>query len=60
VLLTDEIVAFPNTPISISQDRVDCVVKIDEIAMCRKSAKAPRVPRTTRESFDCPICGRCG
>ena len=50
VLLTDEIVAFPNTPISISQDRVDCVVKIDEIGdVSQISQGAARTTHDPRE-----------
>jgi len=50
VLLTDEIVAFPNTPISISQDRVDCVVKIDEVGdVSQISQGAARTTHDPRE-----------
>ncbi len=31
VLLTEELVAFPNHPASISQDRVDLIVKLDQV-----------------------------
>ncbi|HVN28642.1 MAG TPA: citrate lyase subunit alpha [Candidatus Binataceae bacterium] len=31
VLLADEVVDFPNCPISISQDRVDWIVKLDQV-----------------------------
>lgn len=50
VLLTDTIVDFPNTPISISQDRVDYVVKIDEVGdVSRISQGATRTTHDPRE-----------
>jgi citrate lyase subunit alpha/citrate CoA-transferase len=50
VLLTDTIVDFPNTPISISQDRVDYVVKIDEVGdVSRISLGAARTTNDPRE-----------
>ncbi|OWY39689.1 citrate lyase subunit alpha [Xenophilus sp. AP218F] len=50
VLLTDEIVAFPNVPVSISQDRVDYIVKVDEVGdPSRISVGAARVTSNPRE-----------
>ena len=50
VLLTDEIVGFPNTPVSISQDRVDYIVKMDDIGdPSRISVGAARVTSNPRE-----------
>jgi citrate lyase subunit alpha / citrate CoA-transferase len=50
VLLTDEIVGFPNVPVSISQDRVDHIVKVDEVGdPSRISVGAARVTSNPRE-----------
>jgi citrate lyase subunit alpha/citrate CoA-transferase len=50
VLLTDEIVGFPNVPVSISQDRVDYIVKVDEVGdPSRISVGAARVTSNPRE-----------
>jgi len=50
VLLTQEIVAFPNHPISISQDRVDLIVKLEEVGdPSLISTGAARVTRNPRE-----------
>lgn len=50
VLLTDEIVGFPNVPVSISQDRVDYIVKLDEVGdPSRISVGAARVTSNPRE-----------
>ena len=50
VMLTEEIVPFPNTPASISQDRVDFIVKIDEVGDPSKiSVGAARVTSNPRE-----------
>jgi len=50
VLLTEDIVAFPNHPASISQDRVDWIVKVDEVGDSKKiSVGAARVTNNPRE-----------
>ncbi len=50
VLLTDEIVDFPNSPVSISQDRVDYVVRIDQVGdVSRISLGAARTTQNPRE-----------
>ena len=50
VLLTEELVDFPNHPASISQDRVDLIVKLDEIGdPSRISVGAARVTNDPRE-----------
>jgi citrate lyase subunit alpha/citrate CoA-transferase len=50
VLLTDEIVGFPNVPVSISQDRVDYIVRVDEVGdPSRISVGAARVTSNPRE-----------
>jgi citrate lyase subunit alpha/citrate CoA-transferase len=50
VLLTDEIVGFPSVPVSISQDRVDYIVKVDEVGdPSRISVGAARVTSNPRE-----------
>ena len=50
VLLTPEIVPFPNYPASISQDRVDLIVQMDDIGdPSRIGVGAARVTRNPRE-----------
>jgi len=50
VLLTEEIVPFPNTPASISQDQVDWIVQVDEVGDPSKiSVGAARVTKNPRE-----------
>lgn len=50
VMLTEEIVPFPNTPASISQDQVDFIVKVDEVGDPSKiSVGAARVTSNPRE-----------
>lgn len=50
ILLTDEILPFPNSPASISQDRVDYIVQIDEVGdPSRISVGAARVTSNPRE-----------
>ncbi|MEI9413485.1 citrate lyase subunit alpha [Mesorhizobium sp. Cs1321R2N1] len=50
VVLTEEVVDFPNHPASISQDRVDWIVKLDEVGDPSKiSAGAARVTNNARE-----------
>jgi citrate lyase subunit alpha/citrate CoA-transferase len=50
VLLTQELVPFPNHPASISQDRVDLVVKVDQVGdPSLISVGAARVTRNPRE-----------
>ncbi|MBV8045700.1 MAG: citrate lyase subunit alpha [Paludibacterium sp.] len=65
VLLTDEIVGFPNVPVSISQDRVDYIVKIDEVGdPSRISVGAARVTSNPRElmiaRFACDVIEHSG
>ena len=50
VLLTEEVVDFPNPSVSISQDRVDWIVKLDEVGDSSKiSVGAARVTNNPRE-----------
>lgn len=50
VLLTEEIVEYPNTPASISQDQVDWVVQVDEVGDPSKiSVGAARITSNPRE-----------
>lgn len=50
VLLTEEVVEFPNTPASISQDQVDYIVKVDQVGDPSKiSVGAARVTSNPRE-----------
>ena len=50
VLLTEELVEFPNHPVSISQDRVDWIVKLDQVGDPKLiSVGAARVTRDPRE-----------
>jgi citrate lyase subunit alpha/citrate CoA-transferase len=50
ILLTEEIVQFPNTPVSISQDQVDWIVQVDEVGDPSKiSVGAARVTKNPRE-----------
>jgi len=50
VLLTEELVSFPNRPVSISQDRVDLIVKLDQVGdPSLISVGAARVTRNPRE-----------
>ncbi len=60
VLLTEEIVPFPNTPASISQDQVDWIVQVDEVGdPSRISVGAgPRYQKSPR-AFDRPLGGGC-
>lgn len=50
VMLTEEIVPYPNTPVSISQDRVDHVVVVDEVGDPSKiSVGAARLTKDPKE-----------
>lgn len=50
VLLTEEFVPFPNVPVSISQDQVDFIVKVDQVGDPSKiSTGAVRVTNNPRE-----------
>jgi citrate lyase subunit alpha/citrate CoA-transferase len=50
ILLTEEIVPFPNTPASISQDQVDWIVKVEQVGDPSKiSVGAARVTKDPRE-----------
>ncbi len=50
VLLTEEVVAYPNFPASISQDQVDLIVKVDEVGDPSKiSTGATRMTSNPRE-----------
>lgn len=50
VLLTQEIVAYPNSPASIRQDQVDYIVKVDEVGDPSKiSVGAARITTNPRE-----------
>jgi citrate lyase subunit alpha / citrate CoA-transferase len=50
VLLTQEMMGFPNLPVSISQDRVDLIVKLDQVGdPSLISMGAARVTRDTRD-----------
>ncbi len=50
IMLTEEIVPFPNTPVSISQDQVDFIVKVDAVGDPSKiSVGAARVTSNPRE-----------
>jgi citrate lyase subunit alpha / citrate CoA-transferase len=50
VLLTEELVPFPNSPVSISHDQVDFVVKVDQVGDPSKiSVGAARVTSNPRE-----------
>jgi citrate lyase subunit alpha/citrate CoA-transferase len=50
VLLTEEITTFPNLPVSISQDRVDLVVKMDQVGdPTLISVGAARVTKNPRD-----------
>ena len=50
VLLTEEIVAYPNTPASIRQDQVDWIVKVDQVGDPSKiSVGAARATTNPRE-----------
>ncbi|HTO67522.1 MAG TPA: citrate lyase subunit alpha [Bradyrhizobium sp.] len=50
VLLTEEVVDFPNPSVSISQDRVDWIVKLDEVGDSSKiSVGAARVTNNPRD-----------
>ena len=50
ILLTEELVEFPNHPVSISQDCVDWMVKLDEVGDPSKiSVGAARVTRNPRD-----------
>lgn len=50
IVLTEELVAYPNTPASIRQDQVDCVVKVDQIGDPSKiSVGAARITSNPRE-----------
>ena len=51
VLLTDNIVDYPNTPASIQQDQVDYVVKIDKSEIQTRLVLVPlALPRILRNS----------
>jgi citrate lyase subunit alpha/citrate CoA-transferase len=50
ILLTEEILPFPNTPISISQDQVDWIVKVNEVGDPAKiSVGAARITKNPRD-----------
>jgi len=50
VMLTEEIVPYPNTPVSISQDQVDYIVQVDEVGDPSKiSVGATRMTSNPRE-----------
>jgi len=50
VLLTEELVPYPNIPASISQDEVDMIVQVDEVGdPSRISVGAARVTKNPRE-----------
>jgi citrate lyase subunit alpha/citrate CoA-transferase len=50
ILLTEEILPFPNTPISISQDQVDWIVKVSEVGDPAKiSVGAARITKNPRD-----------
>jgi citrate lyase subunit alpha/citrate CoA-transferase len=50
ILLTEEILPFPNTPVSISQDQVDWIVKVDQVGDPSKiSVGAARVTKNPRD-----------
>jgi len=50
VMLTEEIVPYPNTPVSISQDQVDYIVQVDEVGDPSKiSVGAARMTSNPRE-----------
>jgi citrate lyase subunit alpha/citrate CoA-transferase len=50
ILLTEEILPFPNTPASISQDQVDWIVKVDQVGDPSKiSVGAARVTKNPRD-----------
>jgi citrate lyase subunit alpha/citrate CoA-transferase len=50
IVLTEEIVPFPNTPASIAQDRVNAVVKVDEVGDPSKiGGDATRMTTNPRE-----------
>ncbi len=50
ILLTEEIVPFPNNPASISQDQVDWIVQVEEVGDPSKiSVGAARVTKNPRE-----------
>ena len=50
VLLTEEIVPYPNTPRSIRQDQVDAIVQVDEVGdPARISSGATRITKNPRE-----------
>jgi citrate lyase subunit alpha/citrate CoA-transferase len=50
ILLTEELAPFPNTPASISQDRVDYIVKVDQVGDPSKiSVGAARITSNPRE-----------
>jgi citrate lyase subunit alpha/citrate CoA-transferase len=50
ILLTEEILPFPNTPISISQDQVDWILKVDQVGDPAKiSVGAARVTTNPRD-----------
>jgi len=50
ILLTEEIVPFPNTPASISQDQVDWIVQVEQVGDPSKiSVGAARITKNPRE-----------
>ncbi|MDG6897268.1 citrate lyase subunit alpha [Actinobacillus delphinicola] len=50
VLLTEEIVGYPNSPASITQDHVDLIVKVDEVGDASKiGGGATRITTNPRE-----------
>ena len=53
IVLTEEIVPFPNTPASIAQDQVDAVVKVEEVGDPSKiGGDATRMTTNPRELSD--------
>jgi citrate lyase subunit alpha/citrate CoA-transferase len=65
VMLTEEFVPFPNTPVSISQDQVDFIVKVAEVGDPSKiSVGAARVTSDPRElliaRFAADVIEHCG
>ncbi|MGL5406779.1 MAG: citrate lyase subunit alpha [Propionibacteriaceae bacterium] len=50
ILLTEELVSYPNTPASIRQDQVDMIVQVDEVGDPSKiSVGAARITQNPRE-----------
>lgn len=50
IVLTEELVAYPNSPASISQDQVDAIVKVEEVGDASKiGGDATRMTKNPRE-----------